>query len=229
MKSIDNNKLVKVAVFDADGTIIKGYAEALFLKSMIRTGTIKPFTAIIVSGLFMLFKLGLVRNAITIRGLVARELKSISASRLRQILATSFATDLQKATFPEAKSLINDLKSEGYTIVISTAAFEIIADIYKQILPVDIVIGTKLEISNDKLTGRITGLANYGTNKLTNIKTYLQDIADFKNSFAYANDFSDIEMMSCFGNPVACHPEKKLRAHAKQNGWKIIDCSRSEA
>jgi phosphoserine phosphatase len=40
---------------------------------------------------------------------------------------------------------------------------------------------------------------------------------------AYSDSLNDLAMLSLVGDPCAINPDARLRAHAKQQGWKIRD------
>lgn len=43
---------------------------------------------------------------------------------------------------------------------------------------------------------------------------------------AYSDSVNDVPMLSLVGNPVAVNPDPELRAHARQNDWRIRDFRR---
>ncbi len=40
---------------------------------------------------------------------------------------------------------------------------------------------------------------------------------------AYSDSFNDLTMLSLVGDPCAVNPDPRLRAYAKQRGWRIRD------
>jgi HAD superfamily hydrolase (TIGR01490 family) len=45
---------------------------------------------------------------------------------------------------------------------------------------------------------------------------------DWENSFAYADSYSDLPVLELVGNPVAVQPDSKLKQIAQKRGWEII-------
>ena len=45
---------------------------------------------------------------------------------------------------------------------------------------------------------------------------------NLKQSYAYADSFTDKEVMELVGHPIAVNPDKRLKKYAKEKGWKII-------
>ena len=51
---------------------------------------------------------------------------------------------------------------------------------------------------------------------------------DLSQCWAYSDSANDIPMLSAVGHPVAVNPDATLRAHARDNDWKIRDFRRRE-
>ncbi|MEO5888081.1 MAG: haloacid dehalogenase-like hydrolase, partial [Anaerolineales bacterium] len=87
------------------------------------------------------------------------------------------------------------------------------------------LIGTQLEVSNDKYTGRMTPPVITGKAKAGKIRELLStrgvDV-DWSSSHAYGDSFTDREMLSLVGHPVAVYPDKKLFALATEKNWEMI-------
>ena len=46
---------------------------------------------------------------------------------------------------------------------------------------------------------------------------------DLRRSSAYSDSYNDLPMLSMVGDPCAINPDAKLRAHAREQGWRIRD------
>ncbi|RYE74025.1 MAG: HAD-IB family hydrolase, partial [Myxococcales bacterium] len=46
---------------------------------------------------------------------------------------------------------------------------------------------------------------------------------DLSRCSAYSDSFNDLPMLSMVGDPCAINPDSKLRAHAREVGWRIRD------
>jgi phosphoserine phosphatase len=67
-----------------------------------------------------------------------------------------------------------------------------------------------------------------GPEKVTKLKEFLQAKEkaginfDLNDSYAYADDFNDLPLLSLVGHPVAVNPDPKLYKLAVKRGWEII-------
>jgi len=87
------------------------------------------------------------------------------------------------------------------------------------------VIGTQIGVANGRYTGRIIPPVIKGIEKVNHLRAALAEHSldvDWQSSFAYADSFSDRDLMQLVGHPVAVHPEAKLRQLALENQWDIV-------
>src|SRR5699024_3252541 len=87
----------------------------------------------------------------------------------------------------------------------------------------DTLIGSEIPF-NEQIIDRNESIYHInGTRKNDAIHQALagKDI-DWKNSFAYADSYSDLPVLELVGNPVAVQPDTKLKNIAEQRMWEII-------
>lgn len=90
-------------------------------------------------------------------------------------------------------------------------------------------LGTVSEIRNGVYTGHLDGPPLHGLAKAEAIKALAaQEGLDLARCSAYSDSSNDIPMLSTVGTPVAINPDPALRAHARENDWKIRDFRRRE-
>ena len=90
-------------------------------------------------------------------------------------------------------------------------------------------LGTVAEVRNGVYTGHLDGPPLHGLAKAEAIRAIAaREGLDLSRCSAYSDSSNDIPMLSIVGNPVAVNPDSTLRAHARENGWKIRDFRRRE-
>ncbi|MHB1164199.1 MAG: HAD family hydrolase [Candidatus Nanopelagicales bacterium] len=90
-------------------------------------------------------------------------------------------------------------------------------------------LGTVSEIRDGVYTGHLDGPPLHGLAKAEAIKALAaREGLDLTRCSAYSDSSNDIPMLSTVGNPVAVNPDPALRAHARENDWKIRDFRRRE-
>ena len=212
---------IKAAVFDIDGTVIKGFTEYYFYRYLFRERKITPLAFFKGAISFLLFKLGLL-SIDSLRSDYANATEGFEVLEFDRLVEQFFAEQIGPRIFPEIKEIISANRKDGFKIILSTAAFDRIARGYIGLLKADHLIATGMEAEDGKLSGRVIGAINYGENKRSIMTEFIKSYnVDAKNSRAYANDISDLSLLQLFGDPVACNPDARLRKIAKQKGWEI--------
>lgn len=90
-------------------------------------------------------------------------------------------------------------------------------------------LGTVAEVRNGIYTGHLDGPPLHGLAKAEAIRAIAErEGLDLARCSAYSDSSNDIPMLSLVGNPVAVNPDSTLRAHARENDWKIRDFRRRE-
>lgn len=214
--------MTRLAVFDLDGTILyRTTAERELFYFLLRKRVIKPSQ--VVHFLWEAFRLVLSgrtdllrQNKYYLHRLFVKDIESLLPQFCHYRLKAHFSDRVVKQ--------LHQLKSEGYLIVLLSGAPTIILRQLQRVLPIDLVIGTELEINEGKFTGEITGIYPYGKDKVTALlQRFASTNIDYASSYAFANRYSDIPLLELLGNPVAVHPDRKLRRYACQRNWRILD------
>jgi hypothetical protein len=93
-------------------------------------------------------------------------------------------------------------------------------------LGVDHVIATRMVVADGKYTGEIAFYA-YGEGKAEAIREVAAERGyDLAQCWAYSDSATDRPMLEAVGNPVAVNPDKSLRRHAAENGWRLREFRR---
>ena len=90
-------------------------------------------------------------------------------------------------------------------------------------------LGTVAEVRNGVYTGHLVGPPLHGIAKAEAIRALAEkEGLDLERCSAYSDSSNDIPMLSIVGNPCAVNPDSTLRAHAKENDWRIRDFRRRQ-
>jgi len=116
-------------------------------------------------------------------------------------------------------------QSQGHEVVVVSGTFTEALEMLCQRLGVRHFVGTKLEVQNDRYTGRVIPPVIKGKGKVEQTHEYLKsqgwDI-DWKSSYAYGDSFTDRDMLEMVGHAVAVHPEEKLFTLAREKDWDVL-------
>lgn len=213
---------MRLAVIDLDGTLLKGMtAERVFFLHLVTHGRIGLGRAVsfLLSFAGDLLRGGLQRAI----GTNARFLSGETPETV-QIWAREFGRVFLRKAVPDGlREKILGLKQDGCRVVLLSGSLQILVDELKERLGAEILIGGELEAADGKLTGRKTGIHPYGREKVAALYSRIDPQAvDWERSWALADRISDLPVLELVGNPVAVHPDRRLRRLARKQGWETI-------
>jgi HAD superfamily hydrolase (TIGR01490 family) len=126
----------------------------------------------------------------------------------------------------EMLAQLQEHKAAGHLVALVSGTFAPLLEIVAQRLEIPHAIGTPLVVRDGRYTGRIVKPLCQGYGKPSRVQAYLAGqglTVDWPASFAYADSGTDLPLMSQVGQPVAVYPDKALLAHARSQGWSILD------
>lgn len=141
---------------------------------------------------------------------------------VRDIVAESLHTIVDPIVYDEAVALIEEHQQAGHdVIIISAGGYEIVKPI-GDLLGVDHVVATQLEVADGRFTGQLEFYA-YADNKAAAMRELASRHGyDLHESFAYTDSITDAPMLEAVGHPYAVNPDKQLRQLAVENQWPIL-------
>jgi phosphoserine phosphatase len=105
-----------------------------------------------------------------------------------------------------------------------TAAPIEIAQIIARRLGLTGAMGTVSEHVDGVYTGQLVGDLLHGPAKAEAIKALaVREGLDLGRCSAYSDSVNDLPMLGLVGDPVAINPDRRLRAHAREHGWRVRD------
>jgi HAD superfamily hydrolase (TIGR01490 family) len=126
---------------------------------------------------------------------------------------------------PDIMEVLKEHKKQGHKIMLLSGMFSDFLEVVGQRIGVDYVVGTQLEIVNNRCTGRIIQPLCFGENKAVFLSAYVDQkklSVDYGSSSAYADSIYDLPVFRMVGRPVATYPDKKLYELALSKKWQII-------
>jgi HAD superfamily hydrolase (TIGR01490 family) len=215
--------LQRLAIIDLDGTLLRRTSsEHSFFRYIALRGKIGPFR---LASFFLTFardayRLGL-RQAI---GWNATYLRGKTPERLAGWARMYGRAYLREAVPEELQDRIRRIKAGGCLIILLSGSLQVLVEELKEKLGADLIIGRELEVVDGRLTGYRRGIYPYARQK---VEALFERVApaevDWRESWALADRMSDLPVLELVGHPVAVHPTGKLRRHALQKGWEIVD------
>ena len=85
----------------------------------------------------------------------------------------------------------------------------------------DAGVGTRVEVADGRLTGRIDGVLYYGPGKIHRVEEELPAL-DWRHAVAHSDSVSDLPLLTACAAAVAANPDRRLRAVARQQHWPVV-------
>jgi HAD superfamily hydrolase (TIGR01490 family) len=202
------------AIFDVDGTLVRGGTERLFFRYLMQTKKLSPPRA-----LGFLVRLAAAprtryRNKTYLAGMPVADMERLGHRCFREIILPSLR--------PKALACLKAHQSGGRKIILLTGSLAFLVIPLKEQLGADWLIATELVHLGGRFTGEILGLHPRGENK----RLLLEELArqqrlDLSCSSAYGDHEEDIPLLGSVGHPVAVNPTRALRRLARERGWPV--------
>jgi len=152
-----------------------------------------------------------------------RRYRGLRADDLRAWHRSTFADNLTRTIFPEARACLEEHRRQGHRLVLVTGALQFVMEPLAEHLHADHLIATRLEERDGILTGALAGLPIADEEKARLARAWAAEQGiDLARSFAYGNNWGDVPMLETAGHAVAVNPDKQLRARAEERGWRVV-------
>ncbi|MBN1777748.1 MAG: HAD family hydrolase [Clostridiales bacterium] len=206
------------ALFDFDGTMIRGDSILLFMryawqKKLCGTFDLLRFAA--AGGLFTLRLLSPKRA----KELGLRFLKGRNRAAYTRAAESFCETVLKPRLYPRAMEALRKHREAGDEVLLISASPTFYLEPLKQMLNLTEVLGTDMETdTSGRFTGRIVGLNCRGDEKPQRLQTYLNEAGaqlDFETSSAYGDSRHDLPMLKLCRHAYAVSPGKKMQKKLK--------------
>ncbi|WP_020410330.1 HAD family hydrolase [Hahella ganghwensis] len=124
---------------------------------------------------------------------------------------------------PKAEELLQKHRDQGDYLLIITATNRFVTEPIANLLGVDDLIATELEIKDGVYTGEVLGTPSYQEGKVTRLNHWLQQHPfNLSDAYFYSDSHNDIPLLDKVGNPVVVDGDEQLLAYAAKNNWPSI-------
>jgi HAD superfamily hydrolase (TIGR01490 family) len=147
-----------------------------------------------------------------------------TVSELQDLGEEIFEEAMADRIWPGTRALAQLHLDEGQRVWLVTAAPIEIAQIIARRLGLTGALGTVAEHEDGVYTGRLVGDLLHGSAKAEAVKALAaREGLDLRRCSAYSDSSNDLPMLSLVGDPCAINPDARLRAYARDQGWRIRD------
>ena len=202
------------AIFDVDRTLLRYPSERLFFCYLLQQRVLPLRQG-------LLFLAALLQQYPDRHGNKSY-LQGLACAQVQQLAEDCYHSLLKPRLSAAALACLQGHQRQGHQTVLLSGSLEYLLRPLHRDLQTHWLIATRLEVNGRQCTGRIQGRHPRGLNKVL----LLQELAVqagfvLSQSFAYADDASDLPLLEQVGHPVAVNPSRPLKLLAQQRGWPI--------
>ncbi|HWU22398.1 MAG TPA: HAD-IB family hydrolase [Nocardioides sp.] len=147
-----------------------------------------------------------------------------TVTELEEVTEEIFDEGMAHRIWPGTRALAQMHLDQGQRVWLVTAAPVEIATLIARRLGLTGALGTVAEHVDGVYTGRLVGDMLHGPAKALAVQALAErEGLDLSRCSAYSDSSNDLPMLSLVGDPCAINPDPKLRAHAREHGWRIRD------
>jgi HAD superfamily hydrolase (TIGR01490 family) len=126
--------------------------------------------------------------------------------------------------WPGTRALAQMHLDAGQRVWLVTATPVEVATVIARRLGLTGALGTVAETVDGVYTGRLVGEILHGEAKAEAVRALAdREGLELQACAAYSDSANDIPLLSLVGQPCAINPDSRLRAHAREQGWRVRD------
>ncbi len=147
-----------------------------------------------------------------------------TVAELQELTEEIFDEAMAHRIWPGTRAQAQLHLDQGQRVWLVTAAPIEIAQVIARRLGLTGAMGTVAEHDDGVYTGRLVGDMLHGPAKAEAVRALAErEGLDLLACSAYSDSFNDLPMLSMVGDPCAINPDSRLRAHAREAGWRVRD------
>jgi HAD superfamily hydrolase (TIGR01490 family) len=219
---------MRLALFDLDHTLIPFDSGMAWTRYLVGVGALGPDA----DARYLDFCHQYVAGTLDIHAMhrvCIAPLRRFSAAQLLR-WREGFEAEIPARIPPSSRDLVDRHRDAGDCCAIVTATTRFVAEPFARALGVEHLVATEWVAEGGVPTGEIDGLPCYRDGKLTRVQAWLSeqfgagtDLRDVRRSWFYSDSASDLPLLQAVTDPVAVSPDDRLRAHATQARWPVIE------
>ncbi|MBF0444083.1 MAG: HAD family hydrolase [Magnetococcales bacterium] len=212
-----------IALFDLDNTLLAGDSDYMWGKFLVQNQMVdgphferenqrfydEYAAGVLDINAYLTFQLGV---------LAQYDKKVLDELRIKFL-----SQNIEPIIAKKSRQLLKKHRDNGDTLIIITATNRFVTTPIAQVLEVEHLIATNVEIKNGQYTGKASGTPCFQEGKVTLLNKWLkQNQQDLAGSWFYSDSHNDLPLLNVVDNPVAVDPDDKLEKYAQQKSWPII-------
>ena len=210
------------AFFDMDKTLISDNSWSLYMRYLYDRGEIGE--SALARGLadYLRYKVGALDLDSWVEDMAA-PLAGRKEADLAQEARAWFFERVKPKVYPEAARRVAHPLERGDVVAIVSGATRFVVDPLAELLGIEHVVCTQLEVEKGSLTGRIIGPACFEEGKVHWLSEFnAKHRVDLSKSWFYTDSITDLPLLERVGHPVVTNPDLFLYWTARRRQWPVM-------
>ena len=223
--------MANLALFDLDMTLINVDSDHSWGQYIVKKGLVDPQVYADANDKFYQDYIAGTLDAVEYNEFVAAFLSTQSMTDLQAYRDEYLKTWIRPNMRPKAVDQIASHRAQGDTVVVISATNDFVVVPIAELFGVDDehTLATRLEVVDNAYTGRVADKPNFKDGKIYHLKNLISRFESqgvtFDKLIAYSDSKNDIPLLSHADEAICVTPDDILRAHAKEEGWHVVDWS----
>lgn len=212
-----------IAFFDLDRTLLGVNSATLWVKRELRLGHISRWYALRGALWLGMYELGFGRLEDAVRSAIL-SLAGKPEAAIRDRTTDFWHEEVADSIRPGAWAALARHRERGDRLVLLTSSSNYLSDLAAEVFGLDAVLCNRFQVADGFFTGQPEEPLCFGTGKLAHARRMADahGVALADCAF-YTDSHSDLSVMLAVGQPVAVHPDPRLRREANRRGWAVVD------
>lgn len=211
------------AFFDIDGTLVSCQTQEQLANALFKNGLISRSFLIRIIFWYIAHKLSLVDNSLGLRRDTYCFLSKKEVSEIDRLMEKTFFENIKPKICVYFKKVVREHRDKGHDVYAISGTLEPLCRRVCEYFGITHYFATKLLIKDGRYTGEWKDEILEGRAKVNLVeKLAAQNAINLRESYAYADSYSDIPFLASVGHPVAVCPDRKLMHYAKTQKWEIL-------
>ena len=212
-----------VALFDVDGTLIRGSLSFMGTRFLFEKGMIDLNQMILGLWYAMLYGLGLTSYE-RMYEIGIRVFVGMRVDELMKLSRLCFEKHVLPRFFTGALEEVQDQRERGREIVLVSAGPRYLSQVIGEWIRADAVITAGPLVEEGWIKDVLDGPACSGKGKVQRVRGYLWKRGMvLGDCVCYADSINDLPLLELAGQAITVNPDSSLKRVAQSRGWKIIN------
>ncbi len=215
---------MSLAIFDLDNTLIANDSDYLWGQFLVDQGIVdKAYYEAANEKFYEDYKQGKL-DIVEFLHFSLKPLADNDSAQLYQWREQFIQEIIQPITLPAAKTLIEQHRQQGDTLLIITATNRFVTEPIAKLYGIPNLLATTPEKIDQQYTGKFTGIPCFQAGKVAYLNQWLSSHPEetLSGSWFYTDSHNDLPLLQKVDNPVAVDPDAILQHYAQEHGWSII-------